>query len=83
LLLRLRDDSDLLVVRMPIEQRDEAIESEPDVFSVTDHYRNYPAVLVSLANVRVRRLQQIIEEAWTRLASKRQISMLDKSKPRK
>src|ERR1051325_10028054 len=67
LLLRLRDDFDLLVVRMPIQQRDEAIESEPDIFSVTDHYRNYPAVLVTLANVRLTRLQQIMEEAWRRL----------------
>jgi hypothetical protein len=60
---------------MPIQQRDEAIESEPDIFSVTDHYRNYPAVLVTLANVRLTRLQQIIEEAWTRLASRRQLAL--------
>jgi hypothetical protein len=75
LLLRLRDDLDLLVVKMPIQQRDEAIESEPDIFSVTDHYRNYPAVLVTLANVRVTRLQQIIEQAWRRLASRRQLAL--------
>src|SRR6185436_16939147 len=74
LMLRLRDYDENLVVRCPIALRDELIDGEPDIFFLTDHYRNFPAVLVSLINVSETRLKKIITEAWQRLASKRQIA---------
>lgn len=40
-----------LVVKIPFEARDELIASEPDVYYVTDHYVNYPSVLVRLSRV--------------------------------
>ncbi len=44
LMLRLREDGETLVIKFPIEGRTALIESDPDVFSVTDHYLNYPCV---------------------------------------
>ena len=40
-----------LVVMIPFEQRDELIAAQPDVYYVTDHYVNYPCVLVRLSRV--------------------------------
>lgn len=40
-----------LVVKIPFEARDELIAAEPDVYYVTDHYVNYPSVLVRLSRV--------------------------------
>ena len=40
-----------LVVKIPFEQRDELIAAQPDVYYVTDHYVNYPCVLVRLSRV--------------------------------
>ena len=36
---------------IPFEQRDELIAAQPDVYYVTDHYVNYPCVLVRLSRV--------------------------------
>ena len=74
LLLRLRDNNETLVVRCPISRRANLIRSEPDIFFVTDHYRNFPAVLVTLLNVGKERLTEIIHDAWRGLASKSQIA---------
>ena len=40
-----------LVVKIPFEARDELIAAEPDIYYVTDHYVNYPSVLVRLSRV--------------------------------
>jgi hypothetical protein len=79
LMLRLRDDFETLVVRLPIQERDHLIKTEPHIFSVTDHYRNYPAILVSLPHVSLTRLAKLIEEDWRRLASRKQLAAFDAS----
>jgi hypothetical protein len=71
LMLRLRDDGETLVVRCPKEQREELIDQNPDVFSITDHYRNYPVVLVDLLAVNQQVLHGMIEGAWRLLASRK------------
>jgi hypothetical protein len=77
LMLRLRDDNRTLVVRLPIPSRNELLRSEPDLFFLTDHYLNYPAVLVNLANATEARLKEIIVDAWRRLASKKQTAAFE------
>lgn len=76
LMLRLREDRETLVIKLPIEQRETLIDREPDTFSITDHYRNYPAILVTLPNVSLPRLAELIEGAWRMLASKKDIAAL-------
>lgn len=71
LMLRLKEDGETLVVKVPMEQRDGLLDAEPDLFSITEHYRNYPAVLVSLTNLGEARLVQLIEGAWRMVASKK------------
>jgi hypothetical protein len=77
LMLRLWEDGETLVVRYPREKRAALIESNPDVFSVTDHYRNYPAVLLNLPAVNRGLLGQMIEGAWRLQASRKLISTYD------
>jgi hypothetical protein len=40
-----------LVVRVDLEQRAELLAADPDVYYITDHYLDYPSVLVRLARV--------------------------------
>src|ERR1700677_1659372 len=51
MIARLRDDIGALVVRMSIEDRQELIAADPETYFVTDHYLEYPYVLVNLARV--------------------------------
>jgi CO/xanthine dehydrogenase Mo-binding subunit len=40
-----------LAVRIDFDQRAELMAAEPDVYYVTDHYLNYPTVLVRLSRI--------------------------------
>ena len=80
LMLRLWEDGETLVVRFPNEKRAALIEGNPDVFSVTEHYRNYPVVLVNLLAVHRELLGRMIEGAWRMQASRKQVAAYDLQK---
>ena len=44
-------EPDSLVVKLGIEQREELIAADPDVYYVTDHYVKYPSVLVRMSRI--------------------------------
>ena len=77
LMLRLWEDGETLVVKFPREKRAALIRENPDVFSVTDHYRNYPMVLVNLLAVNRELLGRMIEGAWRMQASRKQVAAYD------
>jgi hypothetical protein len=77
LMARLREDDETLMVRFPKLSREESIETNPDVFSVTDHYQNYPAVLINLLAVNPDLLAKMIEGAWRMQAPKRLVERFD------
>lgn len=69
---RLRDDDTVLVVHLrSMDERDRLIEHEPEAFFTTDHYRNYPTVLIRLARVSKRLLAEVLADAWRRGAPRR------------
>lgn len=68
LFARLREERDSLIVRVSAGQREELIGADPDTYYVTDHYLNYPWVLVRLARVHPDALRDLLRTAW-RLAS--------------
>lgn len=53
-----------LVVILPIEQRDEIIAADPDTYYLTDHYVNYPSLLVRLDRVSDDALRDLLLTAW-------------------
>jgi hypothetical protein len=44
-------EPDSLVIRVDLEQRAELLAADPKVYYITDHYEDYPAVLVRLTRV--------------------------------
>jgi hypothetical protein len=50
LLTRLREDGDSLVIKgVEPDERDMLIEAEPDLYYFTDHYRDWPIILMRLS----------------------------------
>lgn len=49
---------------MSIEERDQRIASQPEVYYLTEHFAKYPAVLVRLSNMRRDELQEALGIAW-------------------
>jgi hypothetical protein len=52
------------VVILPIEQRDEIIAADPETYYLTDHYLDYPSLLVRLKRVRDDALRDLLLAAW-------------------
>jgi hypothetical protein len=78
-LARLWEDGETLVVKCGDEERDFRMQSDPQTFFVTDHYRGYPTVLVRLNRVRLKELREVLEQAWRRHAPKRLVVEYDRA----
>ena len=52
-----------LAVRIAFDQRDELIAAQPEVYYFTDHYVNYPAMLVRLSRVHRDALRDLLAMA--------------------
>jgi hypothetical protein len=77
LFARLRPEGRDLVIRMGFDDRDVLVEGDPEVFHLTDHYRDSPMVLVRLAKVREDRLDQLLEHSWRTVAGPRLVAQLE------
>ncbi len=77
LLAWLREDPDILAVKVNPINREYLLKSEPEIFLLTDHYRDYPIVLLRLSRIGRRRLGEVLEEAWREVASKRMRAAYD------
>ena len=53
-----------IVVRIDFEQRDALIAEAPDTYYVTDHYVNYPSVLVRLSHIDQVALKDLLGASW-------------------
>jgi len=72
LLARLKEDGDSLVVGTTFEERAEMIAADPETYYITDHYLNYPWVLVRLSRVHPDALRDLLRRALKLASSKQQ-----------
>ena len=70
LMLRLKEDHETLICRTTWEERERRLALEPDIFFLTDHYREYPWVLLRLPIATQTVLNSAIEHAWLQSAPK-------------
>jgi len=69
-LARFRDDDTVLVLQLgTIAERDVLMQVDPRAFFFTEHYRNYPAVLIRLAEVPRPLLVDVVTESWRQVAA--------------
>ena len=75
---RLREDGESVVIRTDLVERDMLLQADPESFFITDHYRDYPLMLVRLACVRADVLRDLLQQSWHAVAPKR---LSDRSRP--
>jgi len=77
-LCRLRSEAEgALAIRCDFLDRQILLQADPGVFFVTDHYLNYPMVLVRLDRIRLSALPDLIERAWRMVAPPRLVAEHD------
>ena len=78
MLARLKEDGDSLVMPgVPQDERAMLVESQPKVFYFTDHYRDYPMVLIRLSKARRATVEPFLRRHWRTLASKKAVKEFD------
>ena len=83
MLVRLKEDGDSLVMPdVPPDERDMLVESQPEVFYFTDHYRDYPIVLIRLSKAKRAIVEPLLRRRWRELASKAVVREFDASQGR-
>src|SRR6266571_3269003 len=64
-------EPDSLVVAMDFAQRSALLAEAPETYYVTDHYVNYPVVLVRLSQIRIDQLRDLLGSAWGFVAAQK------------
>jgi hypothetical protein len=78
MLVRLKEDGDSLVMPgVPSDKRDMLLETQPTVFYLTDHYRDYPIVLIRLSKAKRTTVEPFLRRRWRELASKKAVREFD------
>jgi hypothetical protein len=72
LLVRLKEDGASVVLQdVPFEERELLVETRPELFWFTPHYRDWPSVLMRLEPADARDVRGFVERSWAQRAPKR------------
>ena len=78
LLARLRSEAEGgLAIRCDFVEREMLLQAAPETFYVTDHYADYPMVLINLETLRWDAMPGIVERAWRIVATPALIKKFD------
>jgi hypothetical protein len=64
-------EPDSLALQIPFDQRDELIKAAPDTYYVTDHYVDYPMVLVRMSRIHCDALEDLLRLAHRFVSTQR------------
>ncbi len=82
LLSRLRSEAEgALVLRCDFVDRQILLQADPETFFLTDHYRDYPCILVRLDKIHDAAFADIVLRAWRGIAPKRLIVAHEQENP--
>ncbi len=68
LLCNIKEDGETMYVYH--HDRDELIDAKPEIYFTTDHYKNYPSVLIRLPLINDQELKKQLLNSWLLRASK-------------
>jgi len=61
-----------------VNEREALMKIDPETFYITNHYLNYPAMLVRISTVQSDDLRKLITESWRRSAPAKLVAAYDK-----
>jgi hypothetical protein len=61
-----------------VNEREALMKIDPETFYITNHYLNYPAMLMRLSTVQPDDLRKLITESWRRSAPAKLVAAYDK-----
>lgn len=73
-------EPDVLVVMCALEEKEFLMQTNPEVYFETDHYKGWPAVLIHLSKIDDQELTHRLQVAWRMQAPKKVLAKLDGAK---
>ena len=73
---RKTDDSVVFIVDS-METRDMMLELDPKTYFITDHYKDYPSVLVRMERITPDELKLMLERRWRQIAPKKLVRAIE------
>jgi hypothetical protein len=77
LFARIRNDAETVMVKVDMGERELLLAAEPETFFITDHYRDWPSVLVRLSAIDAEELREVLTDSWLIAAPKRLAATLE------
>src|SRR5262245_23517749 len=71
LFARLHQDRVSLVIKIDPDERRMRMAADPETHYITEHYRDYPMMLVRLATADLDDLRELLAESWRRSAPRK------------
>ena len=79
---RLRDEDNSIVwIVGSLDERDHLLQIDPKTYFITEHYRDYPSVLVRCARINSAMLKKMLERRWRAIAPKKLLKETDEAPP--
>jgi hypothetical protein len=78
---RLREPDVIVLKEVYDDEQRFLMETQPEAFFLTDHYRGYPTILIRLSKVERSQLAELLDQSWRRTASPKLLAALDRSAP--
>ena len=78
LFVRFHQSGESVVIMIHVNEREALMKIDPETFYITNHYLNYPAMLVRLSTVQPDDLRKLITESWRRSAPVKLVAAYDK-----
>ena len=76
-LARLREEDVLVLTPVYDDEQRFLMETAPQAFFLTDHYRGHPTILIRLSKVDRGQLQELLHQAWSRKAPPRLLQQVE------
>ena len=68
---RLKEDGESIAIRISFDEREILMQAKPKTFYITDHYRDYPAVLIRLAAIKDGEMKDFLQRSYDFTAAKK------------
>jgi hypothetical protein len=76
-----KDDNSLVFIVADMPTRDMMLELDPKTYFITDHYKDYPSVLVRMERITPDELKLMLERRWRQIAPKKLVKEMDEMAP--
>lgn len=77
------EDNSIVMIVSGMEQRDMMLELDPETYFITEHYRDFPSVLVRLSKIAPGELKTMLRRRWEQIAPRKMLKEIGEKKSTK